>query len=220
MTASLTVAALYVARGGCYYGLPDVDPWDEVRDARLYAGPWPVVAHPPCARWGAFWFGAPGGKTRFKAGDDSGCFAAAIAAVRQWGGVLEHPAHSKAWAAFGLACPLPGGLWSAADMWGGWTCKVEQGHYGHALRKPTWLYLHGAQALPDLCWGKSAFSADLLVRHERTRDSGNLRASPYRLLSHRQRAATPLPFRDLLLSIARQCRGQACPSSPPPEEGK
>ena len=38
------VAALYVAKGGAYYGLPDVDPWDEARDARLYAGPWPVVA--------------------------------------------------------------------------------------------------------------------------------------------------------------------------------
>ena len=45
------IAALYVQRGGIYWDLPDVDPWDEARDARLYAGPWPVVAHPPCARW-------------------------------------------------------------------------------------------------------------------------------------------------------------------------
>jgi len=54
----MKVAALYVETGGVYYGLPDVDPWDEERDARLYAGPWPVVAHPPCSRlprllWGA-----------------------------------------------------------------------------------------------------------------------------------------------------------------------
>lgn len=33
------VAALYVETGGSYYGLPDVDPWDEARDARLYNGP-------------------------------------------------------------------------------------------------------------------------------------------------------------------------------------
>lgn len=45
------IAALYVAKGGCYFGLDGVDPWDEARDARLYAGPHPVVAHPPCARW-------------------------------------------------------------------------------------------------------------------------------------------------------------------------
>ena len=46
-----TVAALYVEKDGAYFGLEDVDPWDEERDARLYAGPFPVVAHPPCARW-------------------------------------------------------------------------------------------------------------------------------------------------------------------------
>lgn len=31
------VAALFVERDGAYYGLPDVDPWDEARDARTYA---------------------------------------------------------------------------------------------------------------------------------------------------------------------------------------
>ena len=40
------VAALYVQRGGSYYGIPGVDPWDEQRDARGYDGPFPVVAHP------------------------------------------------------------------------------------------------------------------------------------------------------------------------------
>lgn len=41
------IAALYVQTGGCYFGLPNVDPWDVHRDARKYDGPWPVVAHPP-----------------------------------------------------------------------------------------------------------------------------------------------------------------------------
>lgn len=38
------IAALFVQRGGVYFGLDDVDPWDESRDARRYAGPYPVVA--------------------------------------------------------------------------------------------------------------------------------------------------------------------------------
>ncbi len=50
--ADRTVATLYVETGGVYYGIPGVDPWDEERDARLYDGPYPVVAHPPCSRWG------------------------------------------------------------------------------------------------------------------------------------------------------------------------
>ncbi len=45
------IAALFVQTGGVYFGLPNVDPWDVKRDARQYAGPWPVVAHPPCSRW-------------------------------------------------------------------------------------------------------------------------------------------------------------------------
>ena len=46
------IAALYVESGGAYFGLQGVDPWDEVRDARLYAGPHAIVAHPPCQRYG------------------------------------------------------------------------------------------------------------------------------------------------------------------------
>lgn len=33
------ISALYVETSGAYFGLPDVDPWDEARDARLYQGP-------------------------------------------------------------------------------------------------------------------------------------------------------------------------------------
>lgn len=80
------IAALYVETGGCYFDLAGVDPWDEARDARQYAGPWPVVAHPPCQRWGRLWHGSTRKPHQFKLGDDAGCFAAALAAVRQWGG--------------------------------------------------------------------------------------------------------------------------------------
>jgi hypothetical protein len=48
----MTVAALYVDALGCYPRMAGVDAWDVTRDARLYAGPWPVVAHPPCGSWG------------------------------------------------------------------------------------------------------------------------------------------------------------------------
>ena len=141
---SRTVAALYVEPKGCYVGVPGVDPWDEAKDARKYSGPHPVVAHPPCQRWGRFWHGSTRKPHQFKLGDDGGCFAAALHAVLTWGGVLEHPAHSKAWDAFGLRKPAAGAGWQEAgfmEPWFKryWVCYVEQGHYGHDSRKPTWL---------------------------------------------------------------------------------
>lgn len=67
-----TVAALYVEPKGCYVGVPGVDAWDEARDARSYAGPHPVVAHPPCQRWGRFWHGSTRKPHQYKLGDDGG----------------------------------------------------------------------------------------------------------------------------------------------------
>lgn len=85
------IAALYVDPRGPYPRMPDVDAWGEQRDARLYAGPYPVVAHPPCQRWGRYWSGGPSAKVRRELGDDGGCFEAALAAVRTWGGCARAP---------------------------------------------------------------------------------------------------------------------------------
>src|SRR6516164_8085633 len=101
----ITIAALYVETDGAYFGVPGVDPWDIARDARKYAGPHPVVAHPPCQRWGRYATGAPKKPNQYKVGDDDGCFAAALASIKRHGGVIEHPADSLAWAAHGLPKP-------------------------------------------------------------------------------------------------------------------
>lgn len=199
------IAALYVQPGGVYFGLPGVDPWDESRDARKYPGPHPVVAHPPCERWGRYWNGGPSAKIRRKKGDDHGCFAAALAAVRKWGGVLEHPEASHAWAAHGLRAPAKHGAWTAADLVGGWTCCVEQGHYGHRARKATWLYAHGIR-LPSLPWGTSGTKERLDDGyHSKEERRRAVRTGVCQRLSKNQRAATPIPFRDLLLNMARTC---------------
>jgi hypothetical protein len=201
------IAALYVETGGVYYGLPDADPWDIRRDARLYAGPWPVVAHPPCARWGRYWSGGPSARVRRELGDDGGCFAAALAAVNQWGGVLEHPEATHAWRAFGIVAPPRSGGWVRAGMWQpGWTCCVEQGHYGHRARKATWLYAYGLE-LPELRWGKSMARIRLDCGYHSTEERRRaVRTGARQRLSHHERAATPPEFRDLLLSMARTVR--------------
>ncbi len=203
------IAALFVATGGCYFGLPDVDPWDATCDARLYAGPHPVVAHPPCERWGRYWSGGPSATVRRIKGDDSGCFASALKSVRAFGGVLEHPEASHAWRTFGLAAPPRHGGWVNADFMGGWTCCVEQGHYGHRARKATWLYAFGVE-LPALQWGASEAeirpAAGLGTKEERARA---IKTGACQRMSKRERTATPLEFRDLLLSMARTAKARA-----------
>ncbi len=200
------IAALYVQRNGVYWDLPGVDPWDEERDARQYAGPHPVVAHPPCARWGRYWSGGPNAHGKFKLGDDNGCFIAALEAVRRFGGVLEHPEASHAWRSHGLNRPPHTGGWIVADEHEGWTCCVEQGHYGHLARKKTWLYAVGTE-LPSLRWGKSKASIRLDDGFHSTEERRRTtRKRAMKRVSARQAAATPIPFRDLLLDLARSVK--------------
>lgn len=227
------IAALYVQTDGCYANLPGVDLWDEARDARLYPGPWPVVAHPPCTRWCrlAKFVEARHGH---KVGDDGGTFAAALAAVQRWGGVLEHPAFSLAWAAHDLAPPGAYG-WTRGLFGPGWVCEVSQAAYGHRAPKLTWLHYCGDAPPPPLDWARPAMREGPWVpcnegcgewwceahkRHAFECDCPPVEewsSSPYatgrtakgrrrgvvETQGKKERDATPPRFRDLLLSLAR-----------------
>ena len=198
-----TVAALFVDPAGVYSTYENVDCWDESRDARNYAGPHPVVAHPPCSRWCRL-AGLVEARWGHKRGEDDGCFKSALAAVRTWGGILEHPAYSAAWPAFGLPKPQRHGR--QRGFCGGWSAHVEQGRYGHVAKKATWLYAFRAK-LCDLAWG-SVPDSDAAVswcgnaliskcaNHTQADDTR-------RRITGREAAATPTPFADLLVSMAR-----------------
>jgi len=203
------IAALFVDPTGVYStfndGIRKIDLWGEDRDARLYRGPHPVIAHPPCQRWGKFWHGSTAKPHQFRLGEDGGCFAAALTAVRNYGGVLEHPAHSKAWDYFGLKKPPKAGGWVPADLFGGMTCQVEQGHYGHMSRKATWLYGVGIE-FADLAWGESEqrLHPVALERYgyEKARRIGMM-AMVGGKDKTKIRNATPIWFRDVLVSMIR-----------------
>ena len=134
------VAVLFARADSIYKALPSADVWDEARDARLWPGGAPVVAHPPCRGWGKlrrFARPLPG---------ELGLGPWAVEQVRKHGGVLEHPAHSTLWSAAGL--PPPG----QADAWGGWTLPILQHWWGHRAAKATWLYVVGCApaAIPPI----------------------------------------------------------------------
>lgn len=196
------VAALFVETNGPYFGIPVVDPWDVRRDARLYAGPHPVVAHPPCQLWvnfAALNYKRYGGAHN-RPGNDSGCFASALASVRKWGGVLEHPAFSNAFAAHDIPPPDKIGWCCNEQRWDytveapylEFVCEVWQSAYGHAARKRTWLFYVGARPPQEMNWARRTGFAQC-GWFDRIKPT----------LSKRQASATPPAFRDALLELAQ-----------------
>lgn len=197
------VSALYVMPDGPYPSLV-TDWWDEARDARLYTGPNPVVAHPPCQLWTNFaeLNYRRYGKESLKPGNDNRCFFAALWSVRTFGGVLEHPAFSRAWERYGLTKPVHGrwlctkGIpyrsWhETKDQHKEWTCEVWQSAYGHKARKRTWLLYVGKNAPLEPNWS----------REPGTHQCGWFdRKKP--VLTKKEAALTPKPFAEWLVSLA------------------
>lgn len=222
------IAALYVDPLGVYSTFPGVECWGIDRDARKYAGPHRIVAHPPCPRWGRF--ATKGGQ---RLGDDDGCFASACQAAWKYGGVIEHPYGTHAFKGHGLPVPVHGHGWTQPDKHGGRSISVDQGCYGHATRKRTWIYWVGAGEDPLPLFRDEDFSPKewmghyypqvVLARFLKEHGTGSLHhvnepdAVSYRLArwilpkptgpskvgTTKDREATPKAFARALLSLAR-----------------
>jgi len=127
------VAALFVRADSIYKTMDGVEAYDMDRDARTYDGPWPVVAHPPCRSWASL-------RTHAKPRPDERNLARlAVALVREFGGVLEHPHRTTLWDAQRL--PAVG----QRDAFGGFTLVIDQNWWGHRAQKRTRLYVVGCE---------------------------------------------------------------------------
>lgn len=192
-----TVAALYVDPDGPYPRMPGVDCWDEQRDARTYPGPHPVIVHPPCERWcklAKFVERVHG----YKVGDDGGLFEHALATVRRYGGVLEHPAWSLAWPRYALATPPEKGWGQTAA--GEWVCEVAQSAYGHDAQKLTWLLLVGGTPLRTN-WDKP--KGTRVVAYMTQRHPGDFNDSRSHGDRMRDSHLSPPAFAEFLVRLAR-----------------
>lgn len=175
------VAALCVAPNSVYKRLPGVDAYDKARDVRTFAGGMPVVAHPPCRAWSAY--------TRHQAKPEPGEAELGILCadwLRSEGGVLEHPAHSRLFAAAGL--PAPGQR--DGELF---TVPVLQAWWGYPMRKATWLCLSRVDP------------ADLEfphVEHDSRAGIGDRRRQ--QVMSKHQRAATTEAMALWLVDAARR----------------
>lgn len=189
------VAALYVDPRGPYPKL--VEHWyDEAKDARTYAGPWPVVAHPPCGPWGAL--------KHLSRKDNAALGPIGVDQVRTYGGVLEHPAGSGLFAAKQM--PRPGEL---PDAFGGWSLEVCQVDWGHVARKRTWLYVVGTRDLPTLPASREPTHWVSGGRNPNRKGSGGLIPAGMKVCSAQQRRRTPVAFAEWLLELAAGARREA-----------
>lgn len=186
------IAALFVDTDGVYFNLEGIDPWDVYRDARKYEGPYPVIAHPPCQLWtnlACVNYKRWGGEHN-RPGNDGGCFESALHSVRTYGGVLEHPAYSRAFKTYKL--PIPVGVgWRQTNEFE-WVCGVNQSIYGHKAKKYTWLYYWG-QRPKELDW-RVLSGTHQIGRFDQIKP----------VLSKREANATPLRFRDALIELVTQ----------------
>lgn len=195
------VSCLFVLPDSIYKTIPGCDCYDEERNALTYTGDYPVVAHPPCQLWGAMAavnFSRWGGEHN-RPGNDGGLFEFVLNAVRQCGGVLEHPAKSRAWAKYGLTKPHGKGWQRGID--GGWVCEVWQSAYGHRANKATWLYCFGTSTLPiPARWDRPRGSHQIGFYDQR----GKGRNKP--TLCRREANHTPIEFAMYLIDLARECK--------------
>lgn len=219
----MTVAVLFARRDSVYKTLPDCDVWDEDRDARKWPGGSPIVAHPPCKRWSSLnnlvLVRYPSQRERFAHGNDGGLFAFTLAAVRRWGGALEHPAHSRAWRSFDL--PRPAYMHWQRGVCNGWCIELDQRSFGHPARKRTWVYAFVDEPpilpiLPILPSGR-------VVRVYRVRNAdGTWSRTPASTLNHEITHAaaehTPIAFAKWLVDVAasseRRLKAKESPELP------
>lgn len=171
------IAALFVRRNSHYKAMPGVDCYDEDRNALTWAGGVPGVFHPPCRLWSKlahFVKNADAEKERELA-------LWSVAMARRFGGVVEHPLHSRLW--------KEAGVWSAGmrDNHGGVFVTVNQADYGHRAPKATGLYIVGAP-VPSLPFylAQAEGRVEYMCRAERER--------------------TPVAFAALLVDLARHAR--------------
>ena len=186
----MSVAILFARADSIYKTMPGCDVWDIERDARQWPGGSPVIAHPPCRAWGRL---AHMANPR---PEEKDLARFAVAAIRKWGGVLEHPKASKLWPDQGL--PQPG----RRDAFGGFTLPIFQQWFGHRAEKATYLYIVGIEPreLPAIPYSMTeATHVIASSTHRQKRDHLHFRPE----VTRSEREATPQALAEWLVAVAR-----------------
>lgn len=188
----ITVSALYVRKDSVYKTL-GVDCWDIERDATKWPGGNPLIAHPPCRAWGQLSHFAnprPGEKE---------LAIKSIELIREWGGVLKHPAASRLWKEIDL--PYPGRY----DEYGGFSICIDQFWFGHKAVKKTLLYICGCNQ-GDLPPVPMRFDAIEFVVSSCKRNKFGRRGTGKKEITKAEREHTPVELARWLIEVALKCK--------------
>lgn len=112
------------------------------------------------------------------------------------------------------APPVDGG-WVRNLFAPGWSCHVEQGHYGHPAPKATWLYYVGKAAPPALKWGPSGammrVNVSTVAKRQRMAQRAGVSYEEWNAMhpemKKSERHLTPPAFAELLIAMASGCGG-------------
>lgn len=176
------IAVLCCSTNSIYKQLQGVECYDIKRDVRTFTGGMPIVAHPPCRAWSAY--------CRHQAKPLPGekeLGPHCVELLKQLGGVLEHPAHSRLYDE--LQLPKPG----QPERDGLYSIEVNQSWWGDSRIKKTWLLICGV-AKHDL--------PEIPFRFHDTQ--GDRRR--WQVMSKHQRAATTKDFAEWLIEVAKRTK--------------
>lgn len=187
----MKISALYVRKDSVYKTL-GIDCWDIDRDARKWPGGNPVICHPPCRAWGKL-----SGFAKPREGEKEYAIKC-IELIREWGGILEHPAASQLWPF--LKLPRPGQI----DVYGGFSICIDQFWFGHKAAKKTLIYICGCKEseLPPIPLKFDAIT-HVVGRNKKNRFG---RVNDNRKeISRAEREQTPIDLAKWLIKVALKC---------------
>ena len=119
------VAILFALPRSNYLEVEGTDVYDLKRNALTFSGKNKVIAHPPCRFWCKIHYLAKPLRKEYELA------LWAYEVVKNNGGILEHPLTSNLWKYLDIK-PFP----------------LDQGWFGHKMRKQTGLYLKDVDLLP------------------------------------------------------------------------
>lgn len=166
------------------YDTLNVATYKKSNDYTNFPGQTSIIAHPPCQQWSRMRsFSKPCIKDKILA-------PIALAFVRKYGGVLEHPNGSLLWKIMNINRS------SKVDKYGGYTISVDQKWWGHPCKKSTLLYIVGCP-IKDLPIMPISFDA---TEYSIGNSNKSIKEIP-----KAKRSNTPVRFARWLIQVAEIC---------------